>query len=144
MGLTNLGVGRSTREFDDISCCSPMFWNVPRSRNWSVQADNAKMKSPDRAGWQESTLVVQVMNKWWTKFAAKVVQFGFCGPSKFSCRPGEGAGQWMAIMADTSHLPFLKGLSHGFLKILLIAKPVKLLKNMEVSWTHHIPASYVN
>lgn len=61
MGLTNLGVGRSAREFVDIFVA--LQRNVPRSRNWSAQADNAKMKSPDRSGWQESTLVVQVMNK---------------------------------------------------------------------------------
>lgn len=61
MGLTNIGVGRNTREFDDISVA--LQRNVPRSRNWSAQADKAKRKSPDRSGLQESTLVVQVMDK---------------------------------------------------------------------------------
>lgn len=71
------------------------------------------------------------------------MQFGFCGPSKFSCLPGEGTGQWMVIMADHSHLAFQKGLSHGHLKTLLIAKLVRLHKNVEVSRPHHIPAMLI-
>lgn len=61
MGHTNLGVGKSNRESDDIS--ATLQRNVPRSRNWSAWADSAKMKSPDRLELQESTQVVQVMDK---------------------------------------------------------------------------------
>lgn len=56
MGFTNIGVGKHTRESDDISAA--LQRNVPRSLHWSAQADSAKMKSPDRLEFQESTLVV--------------------------------------------------------------------------------------
>lgn len=84
---------------DEISV--PLQRNIPRSRNWSAQADNAKMKSSDRLELQEFNQVVQVMAKLWTKLSAKVMQLGF-----FENYPrlGEGMGKCMTITVDSHFL----------------------------------------
>ena len=86
---------KSTWEYAEISALQR---NIPRSRNWSAQADNTKMmKSSDRLRLQECNKVVQVMDKWQMKLMAKVVQHGFVDhPSPAPCQVRVRGRVWLS------------------------------------------------